>query len=333
MAGKWPGQSSILAPGFLLGPDYYKGVGTLLLLVSVTVICLVFPCRYFLREKDNPAPIVIGCILAAISVSSLVFTAITNPGFIPRQSSNYSRGPANATRINLFYQGSSRDLPVAGVLYKLRYCTTCCLYRPPRASHCHICDACVERFDHHCPWLGNCVGKRNYAYFLVFLTSTTALGIFGMGVSAAHLGSLAVDEGKDSAAFERASQEAIPAWIVMLLCIPASCFTLGLLLFHTLLVSRGQTTYEKLKKSSGAYHAYARGSVCSNLLGICSARAPSLLHSPQRLNLDADLVACSPSHCALRSDSVSVVSKGMLSARLEAEPLYRGRSPALTSDA
>lgn len=31
-------------------------------------------------------------------------------------------------------------------------CTRCETYRPPRAHHCRICERCIRRMDHHCPW-------------------------------------------------------------------------------------------------------------------------------------------------------------------------------------
>lgn len=50
-------------------------------------------------------------------------------------------------------------------------CPDCLVLRTPRSRHCAICNRCVERFDHHCPWLNNCVGIRNNNAFIFFLIS------------------------------------------------------------------------------------------------------------------------------------------------------------------
>jgi len=59
-----------------------------------------------------------------------------------------------------------------------RHCTKCQKNKPERSHHCSICKRCVLKMDHHCPWVNNCVGWRNYKFFLLFLFWTTVLCLF-----------------------------------------------------------------------------------------------------------------------------------------------------------
>lgn len=70
---------------------------------------------------------------------------------------------------------------------KLKFCDTCKIMRPPRASHCPLCDNCVEKFDHHCTWIGTCVGKLNYRVFYLFVLSLFALAIYILVLSILNL--------------------------------------------------------------------------------------------------------------------------------------------------
>jgi len=72
-------------------------------------------------------------------------------------------------------------------------CPDCVVRRPARSRHCQCCDRCVEKFDHHCPWLSNCVGARNLGLFYLFL-ACTALSL-AVAVAA---GFLALVEGKQA---------------------------------------------------------------------------------------------------------------------------------------
>ena len=48
-------------------------------------------------------------------------------------------------------------------------CPDCKVIRTSRSRHCAICNKCVERFDHHCPWINNCVGIKNHNHFFIWI--------------------------------------------------------------------------------------------------------------------------------------------------------------------
>lgn len=48
-------------------------------------------------------------------------------------------------------------------------CYTCAVEQPVRSRHCRTCRRCVRAFDHHCPFVGNCVGAGNYRWFFSYL--------------------------------------------------------------------------------------------------------------------------------------------------------------------
>uniref|UniRef100_A0A8C8U576 Palmitoyltransferase n=1 Tax=Peromyscus maniculatus bairdii TaxID=230844 RepID=A0A8C8U576_PERMB len=66
-------------------------------------------------------------------------------------------------------------------------CFTCDLRKPARSKHCGVCDWCVDRFDHHCVLVNNCIGAWNTKYFLIYLLTLTASATTIAILSAAFL--------------------------------------------------------------------------------------------------------------------------------------------------
>ena len=49
------------------------------------------------------------------------------------------------------------------------FCSDCNVDQPVRTKHCKSCGYCVSTCDHHCFWVGNCVGEKNRPLFLFYL--------------------------------------------------------------------------------------------------------------------------------------------------------------------
>ena len=139
-----------------------------------------------------------------------------------------------------------------GVYKETKVCLTCNIVKPFRSHHCSDCDNCVIRFDHHCPWIGSCVGKRNYIYFFIFLIILNIKNAFLAIFCIIHIIYAYKDVSKEEKniknwiAFNLIGL--IPTLITIILLGLTMIFTTGLLIYHIKLISHNMTTKEEIKK-------------------------------------------------------------------------------------
>lgn len=208
-------------------------------------------------------PILLGVVSVSFfwTLVCLIITGWSDPGIIPRQTL------AEALQVAREHGADEAEAePPATITMEgedgektiHRYCPTCHIYKPPRASHCSDCDNCCKEFDHHCPFVGNCVGQRNYGSFCAFLICVVALLISVMASFA--VGSEAI----------QSSQTVTLVFIVIILVFSIiMCAVIGgFSMFHCGLVAMGRTTKEQLKGTG-------RGRQSRTL---CCNRPPSLLN-------------------------------------------------------
>lgn len=294
---KWkvfPGKNTFFCDGrCICAPNWYGFLCCLVIYVIMGALFFAFDCRYLVVHV-SPAIPVIGALLYLYILGALCTAALTDPGIIPRATMAETEDDENQTlKGKEMVQGVDTDtdtdnrkdatmykvVEIGGRKFLLQYCRTCHIFRPPRSTHCRHCDNCVERFDHHCPMVGNCIGKRNYRHFYLFLTSVAVFAAYVVGCNIAVI----VLKAKQTTATD-AVKDSVPTMIEMIVGVAALLIVGGFLCFHTYLIAMEMTTNEFLKgtysarKHEDSKNPYRHKMCCSNCIHIlCSPKHVSLI--------------------------------------------------------
>ncbi|KAJ4715480.1 S-acyltransferase [Melia azedarach] len=283
----WKGRNKFICNGMLIfGPDAKSLVVTLLLLLVPIVIFCTHVARNLLHEVSSynaSYAILLVAILLTVYVLVLLFlTSARDPGIVPRNlhppeedvtyDSSASLETGTGTQTPIPRIPRTKEVLFNGMVVKVKYCDTCKLYRPPRCSHCSVCDNCVERFDHHCPWVGQCIGQRNYRYFFLFVSSAALLCIFIFAMSALHV-KFEIDY---YGTVWKAMKESPASIILMAYAFFFLWFVGGLTCFHVYLIATNQTTYENFRhRREDTGRAYDRGCLNNFFEVFCTKIKPS----------------------------------------------------------
>ncbi|XP_051124152.1 protein S-acyltransferase 8-like [Andrographis paniculata] len=267
----WKGNNIFFLGGRLIfGPDARSLLLTLLLITVPVAIFCVFVARHLRHEfpsyNAGYAIMIVAVIFTVHVLVLLLLTSARDPGIVPRNShppeeefryESAASMEAGGRQTPSLQFARTKEVIVNGLPVRVKYCDTCMLYRPPRCSHCSVCNNCVERFDHHCPWVGQCIGLRNYRYFFCFVFSATLLCIYVFAISAFYIKFLMDDH--DGTVW-RAMKESPASVILMAYCFIALWFVGGLTGFHLYLISTNQTTYENFRyRADNRLNVYDRG--------------------------------------------------------------------------
>ncbi|XP_076818950.1 uncharacterized protein LOC143464826 isoform X2 [Clavelina lepadiformis] len=264
---------------------------TISLIVVTVALFFAFECRLTL-VTDIPygffIPIVCG-LLFFFNMACLLRTAWSDPGIIPRATAEEATYIEKCLQDRSKTEGGSAyrppprtlDIEINGAPLKLKYCFTCKIFRPPRASHCSLCDNCVENFDHHCPWVGNCVGRRNYRYFYLFVTSLTFLCLFIFAFSITHMVLLSK---KEAGGFVDALKISPGSVLEIVVCFFSVWSVVGLSGFHSYLIAQSLTTNEDIKGTWSKKHhkdgknPFDHGNLLNNCCYLlCAPLPPSMI--------------------------------------------------------
>ncbi|KAI3457346.1 hypothetical protein Pfo_014009 [Paulownia fortunei] len=256
----WPGNNVFFFGGRLVcGPDPR---GLLLTIMAISLSSWIF-AAYVANDIPYNSSVISICsvILAFIVLVNLGMFSMIDPGIIPRGNKSFVD------------RSKRKRVDVNGIEVRLKYCRICNIYRPPRSRHCVVCDNCVEKFDHHCPWIGQCIGLRNYRIYIIFLFMAL---VFFAYIFAFSFQKIQHRMSKNDTGLMELLRNCPETLALASFSIAAAWFLGGLTCYHLYLVALNQTAYENFHQQyTSSRNPYDRG-LSSNIMEVlCMSRPPS----------------------------------------------------------
>nr|CAB3260951.1 uncharacterized protein LOC100176409 [Phallusia mammillata] len=237
------------------------------LLLGVPGLFYAFPGKQMAVEVSPWLLVYVAMIYVYVLINFLL-AGIKDPGIYakrsePEDDEDDFRAPVHITTL------------IHNVSVRMKWCSTCKFYRPPRVSHCSACNNCIQKFDHHCPWVNNCIGGRNYRYFFIFLVT---LSVHMVNTLIVTLWFVIRNLSSPVPAPTSDLTVGISIFIlviVTLLFIPV----FGLTVFHVTLVVRGRTTNEQVTgKFRNGINPFDEGCYTNCSKAFCVPEASSYLN-------------------------------------------------------
>jgi len=201
----------------------------------------------------------------------MIVTSVTNPGIIPKLEVDMSL----LSRISRIRPASQKTMGIVnGKRIKLSFCSSCLIFRPPRTYHCYYWDNCVEVMDHHWRYISWWIGKRNYLYFMIFITSLTWIIGFAIAIS---FKVMVQAEGQ----FADVLRDNIPAIFIIIYYFAIGCFVVVLTFYHYVIILRGETTHENLKRIyNKKTNPFTRGIIHNVRMQLCPKKGENRMRHP-----------------------------------------------------
>eukprot|EP01017_Pseudomicrothorax_dubius_P031972 TRINITY_DN4136_c0_g2_i4.p1 TRINITY_DN4136_c0_g2~~TRINITY_DN4136_c0_g2_i4.p1 ORF type:complete len:358 (-),score=43.22 TRINITY_DN4136_c0_g2_i4:141-1214(-) len=108
-------------------------------------------------------------------------------------------------------------------------------------KHCKQCNRCVIAFDHHCKWVNNCIGRKNYKPFIAMIVAVLCFELVFTSLSVIIM----LQQSPDGENFA----SMIVIYISTLLSFTLLILDTNLVLFHIWLIHHGITTYDYIVRN------------------------------------------------------------------------------------